>query len=71
LGKESQTNEQRIERAYRLLYSRFPTVDEQQIGLEFLKEQTATENIAASDDRSRIERYLQVLLSSNEFMYIE
>ena len=71
LGKESQTNEQRIERAYRLLFSRFPTVDEQQIGLEFLKEQKATENIVASDDRSRMERYLQVLLSSNEFMYIE
>lgn len=71
LGKESQNNEQRIERAYRLLYSRLPTVEEQQIGLEFLNEPEATERIAASEDRPRVERYLQVLLSSNEFMFIE
>ncbi len=71
LGKKWQTNEQRIERAYRLLYSRLPTVEEQQIGLEFLKDPEATEHIVASDDQSRLQRYLQVLLSSNEFMYIE
>ena len=39
--------------------------------LEFLKEQEAKERIAGSDDRSRMVRYLQVLLSSNEFMYLE
>ena len=71
LAQESQTTELRIERAYRLLYGRLPTGEEQQIGLEFLKEQEAKERIAGSDDRSRMVRYLQVLLSSNEFMYLE
>ena len=49
----------------------YPTVEEQQIGLEFLQEQEATERGAGSEDRSRMVRYLQVLLSSNEFMYLE
>ncbi len=71
LEKESPTVEQRIERAYRLLYSRLPTVEEQQAGLEFLIAGTATVRGVADDDKSRMARYLQVLLSSNEFMYLE
>jgi len=63
LEAETDSDEQRIRQAYHWLYNRGPEPSELQIGLEFL---------GGSDEKglSRWERYAQVLLSSNEFMYV-
>ena len=63
------SDEQRIRKAYDLLYSRSPSPAELSIGLEFVA--------GGSDDSgtdpngiSNWTRYAQVLLSANEFMYV-
>ena len=61
--------ENRITRAYQLLYSRPPSNVEMAVGKEFLK-------TAASDDEndSKLapwEQYTLVLLGSNEFIYLD
>lgn len=58
------SDEERIKRAYELLYSRSPESSELEIGLNFVG--------AASDggELSSWDRYAQVLLSSNEFMFV-
>lgn len=60
----SDSDETRIQKAYELLYSRVPETVEHQMGLEFLM---STKN---SHELSSWDRFAQVLLSSNEFMYI-
>ncbi len=55
---ELQTDQQRVSRAYELLFSREPSENELQIGFEFLAEQPWPV-------------YLQALLDSNEFMFID
>ena len=64
LHSRSDSNEERIEHAYELLYSRDPEPAELEIGLSFVS--------AASDgsELSSWDRYAQVLLSSNEFMFV-
>ena len=64
LHRMSDANEERIKRAYKLLYSRSPEPSELEIGLNFVS--------AASDggELSSWDRYAQVLLSSNEFMFV-
>lgn len=54
-----------IEMAYQILYSRNPTQNETSIGVEFLT--------GSGKEKPRVlwERYAQVLLSSNEFMYVQ
>lgn len=57
-------NEKRIQQAYKLLFSRFPTPREIEIGLTFLTQ---------TDDESNVEtwaQYAHVLLASNEFLFI-
>jgi hypothetical protein len=49
-----------IGRAYRLLFNRLPTATEEKLGLGFLAEPGATR-----------EQYAQVLLGSNEFLYVD
>jgi mono/diheme cytochrome c family protein len=68
LQKERQTNEQQIDRAYRLLFGRLPTAEEKQIGLAYLKTDNANDRSAS---QKRLRQYAQVLLSSNELMHIE
>ena len=68
LEKEQQTDEQRIDRAYRLLYGRLPTDEEKQIGLAYLNAGTPSD---PPSGLSSLRRYAQVLLSSNELMHIE
>ena len=60
----SDSNEDRIKHAYQLLYARDPEPAELEIGLSFVS--------AASDGSglSSWDRYAQVLLSSNEFMFV-
>ena len=65
LHSEAETDEESINRAYQLLYGRTVADAELQIGLEFLNSQPNTEQ-----DLSAWEQYAQVLLSSNEFMYV-
>ncbi len=56
LESEASTDEARIKRAYRLLYSRMPTSSEINLGLEFLRE-----------TNQAWPQYAQALLTSSEF----
>jgi hypothetical protein len=59
--------------AYRLLYGREPGESEIAAGLEFLGARPADPSLAsapADADNSRWESYTQVLLSSNELLYV-
>ncbi|MEZ6032019.1 MAG: PSD1 and planctomycete cytochrome C domain-containing protein [Planctomycetaceae bacterium] len=64
LHQMSDSDKERIRHAYELLYSRSPEPMELEIGLSFVS--------AASDgtELSGWDRYAQVLLSSNEFMFV-
>jgi hypothetical protein len=53
------TDSERISRIYEAVYERRPTADETKLGLEFLKE-----------SKDAWPRYAQVLLSSNEFEFV-
>lgn len=54
---ESSTESPKIEQIYQVVYQRAPSVEERKLAVEFLKESTMAQ-------------YLQVLLSSNEFGFI-
>jgi hypothetical protein len=60
-------NDQRkIERAFELAFNRLPTAEEVQLSLAFLREP------AGKDDRlPRWAQYTQVLLGTNEFLYVD
>ncbi len=64
LHREAANDRERIERAYRLLFSRSPSEEELQMGIRFL---------SGSSSRAELspwQQYGQVLMSSNEFMYV-
>jgi hypothetical protein len=54
---ESSTPVPQIDRIYQVVYQRAPSLEEQKLAVEFLKDATMAQ-------------YLQVLLSSNEFGFI-
>lgn len=56
----------RIERMYSLLYGRLPSGAEKKLGLEFLTHSAEGEN----GPLTPWQRYAQVMLSSNEFMFV-
>lgn len=60
----------RIRHAYRLIFGRNVTEDEIQFGVEFLNAQDGEET-ATKSTLSRWEQYAQVLLSANEFTYVD
>ncbi len=60
VGKD---NRERIEKAYLLLYGRPPLAEEVQIGLDFLS--------AAGNLERAWEEYCQVLLCTNEFIFVD
>ena len=61
---------ERIERGYQLLYGRPPAPDEVALGLRFLE--AARKNKPGTDaDRAAWEEYCQALLCTNEFIYLE
>jgi mono/diheme cytochrome c family protein len=65
LASVNEPNEVRIQRAFVSLYGRPPTGEELQLGLDFL---------AAGPLKSQLtrwEQYAQVLLSANEFLYVD
>lgn len=63
LEKIPETSE-RIKFAYQLLYSRFPTERELEIGINYLTDETEEEEKAAW------RQYTHVLFASNEFLYV-
>ena len=67
LQREASDDLARIERAYWLLYGRAPSVEERQLGQEFL---AAEPDAALEQKLTRWEQYAQVLFSANEFMHI-
>jgi hypothetical protein len=58
------TDERRIQHGYRLLFGRGPEKAETELGLEFLRKPGAPE-------MSRWEQYAQLLLASNEMLYVD
>ena len=56
---------ERIGHAYRLLFGRSPSEEETRMGLRFLQAESPS-----GSELSSWERYGQVLMSSNEFMYV-
>ena len=61
LREEADEVEERITKAYALLYSRRPTDSELRVAIRYLDSETP---------RDRWQQYCHVLLSSNEFMYV-
>jgi hypothetical protein len=59
----------RIQLAFRLAFSREPTAAELQLGLDYLS--AADTDSQPENSLSRWERYAQILLASNEFLYID
>ncbi len=57
----------RIRRAYRILYSRDATEREEQFGVEFLQKDAGEHGAEVS----RWQEYAQVLLSANEFLFVD
>jgi hypothetical protein len=57
------TDRQRIQRAYRLLYGRPATEAEVRLGMEFLRD--------GDDTAARWQQYAHVLLAANEMLYID
>jgi hypothetical protein len=68
--KEAKTDNERIRRAYQLAYGRSPEETEIQIGLEFLTTKDSLDE-TENNKLTRWERYTQVLLASNEFLYVD
>jgi hypothetical protein len=63
-SRTSQVDEMRIQRAYELMYGRPPTKAETKLGLEFLRQLEGEEQVAWR-------QYAQVLLASNETLFID
>ncbi|RPI85118.1 MAG: DUF1553 domain-containing protein, partial [Planctomycetaceae bacterium] len=61
-------DEARIALAYRLLYSRSPTVEESELGTSFLRQPV---DVSQPGVLSPLEQFAQVLLSSNELIFVE
>jgi len=59
-----QADKQRIERAYRLLFAREPEASEVKLALDFLRKPPAAA-------MTRWEQYAQILLASNEMLYVD
>ncbi len=68
LTKDASDDAERIRNAFVLLYGRPATERELQLGLSFLAASSPSEQ---SPRLSRWEQYAQVLLSTNEFLYVD
>ncbi len=64
LHRVSDSDEERIKQAYEWLYTRSPEPAELEIGLQFISRGSDGQGLSNWD------RYAQVLLSSNEFMFV-
>ena len=66
LHRHSTENSERIEQAYRVLYARQPTEEEINLGVSFLEASAGSDDVKIN----RWVQYAQVLLSSNELMFV-
>jgi hypothetical protein len=58
------TDEVRVNAAYQILFGREPSGEESSLAQEFLRK-------PANGDASRWEQYAQLLLASNEMLYVD
>ena len=65
------SDEERIDRMYRLAYGRPPEPEEMALGLRFLKEAAAGPAKATPPRLTPWEQYAQVLLEANEFAFVD
>jgi hypothetical protein len=69
-GVKAASEEERINKAFLLVYGRLPKAEERQLGAEFLA-QHAEKPRSADNGMTGWEQYAQVLLSANEFLYVD
>ena len=67
----SETVEQKVQFAHRLLFSRNASAAEQEIAREFLQIDAPRSTEGGNDLQIRWNRYAHALISSNEFLYID
>ncbi len=65
LQSTSENDEGRVRAAFERLYCREPNEREMQVAVEYLNAEDENEKL------TRWERYAQVLLGANEFMYVD
>jgi hypothetical protein len=61
----------RVHHLYQLVYQRDPSADETQRGLRFLQAKSASTDLKEPPPLTPWERYGQVLLMSNELMFVD
>ena len=66
-NRDTENDEERITKAFALLFGRQPSKQEVDLGIDFLRSTVLDEE---PTKLSRWEQYAQVLLSSNEFLYL-
>jgi len=73
-ARPNETDDTRIRNTFLLVYGRPPSKDELELGLDFLADSSSGGGSVENGDKSDLskwERYAQVLLSANEFMYAD
>jgi hypothetical protein len=71
---DANSHRERLQLAYELAYSREPSPEEMQLGLDYLRECRGLLPPAADDaslEKAAWASYLRVLLSSNEFVFVD
>jgi len=72
LEREAEADDnRRIERAYALLFQRAPTATEMRIGLRYLQTPLSGDGTTSEVKLTAWERYAQVLLGTNEFVFVD
>jgi hypothetical protein len=63
----------RVERAYRRVFGRPPSSQEQQLAVQYLtgSGENTGDDASRGDERQRWQQYAQVLLASNEFLFLD
>lgn len=70
MRKSSPNNMDRINLAYRILYGRNPSRDEVNLGIQYLTSYQSDNSNSSDGQNALWDQYAQVLLSSNELMYV-
>jgi len=67
LSREAESDADRINRSFQLLYGRLPTDDDHKVSLAFLQKPSPE----AGDSLSPLEQYCLAMLGTNEFVYVD
>ena len=65
------TQEEKVQAMYRLLFQRTPTSEELGVAIQFLEEPTQGPVEASKSELPRLEQLAQLLLLTNEFIYFD